>query len=114
MRHQFILYLFAVSVCGELLGNSGELAGGELSHAGIVDVVHEVGGGVITGLIGAGVDGAGASVVGLLLGGGILDTITSHELSATSLEGMVETHPMADLVGTGITLVVVLGGSTGE
>jgi len=106
--------LLALTVSSELVSNASILAISELDHAGIVHVVHEVIGGVVASIIRAGVHNAGAAVVGGLLSGGIIDTITTSHGSASTLEGVVQTHPVADLVGASVTLIVVGGRSTGQ
>mmetsp|Transcript_112081 Transcript_112081/g.241670 ORF Transcript_112081/g.241670 Transcript_112081/m.241670 type:complete len:219 (-) Transcript_112081:272-928(-) len=107
--------LFSSTVGAELLSDASELSISELVHAAIVHVVHEVVEGVVTGLVGAGVKSfLGALVVGLGLSGGVLHHVTSEAFLASTLEGVVKTHPVTYLVGTSVTFIVVRGGSTGE
>ena len=91
--------------------HASALEGGELGHAGVVGVVHEVMDRVNTGVGGtsAGVPSSGAAGGGSGLGGGVGDGITA---GASALEGVVETEPMAGLVGQGAAEVEVGRGSS--
>jgi 3-oxoacyl-ACP reductase-like protein len=111
---QGLATLLSGAISREFVSDSGKLTIGELIHAGIVNVVHEVSGGVISGIRGAGINDTGASVVGLLLSGGVTNTITTTNLAASSLEGVVQAHPVTHLVSGSVTLVVVGGRSSGH
>jgi len=111
---QLCEHLLVGSVSSEFLSDTGELASGELVHAAVVHVVHEVRGWVVASIIGARVHNAGAAVVGLLLSWGVGNAITTANLAAATLEGVVQTHPMANLVGAGVAFVVVGSRSTRE
>lgn len=104
---QNIIHLMATTVGREFLGNAVELSVGEFGHAGVFNIVHEVGGGVISWLVRAGVNDARAAVVSSLLSRGVLNTISTTELLAFALEGVVQAHPVTGFVGNGITLIVL-------
>jgi hypothetical protein len=100
-------YLLASAVGGPLVSDTRVLARSELVHAGVIDIVHEVGGRIISRIAGARVNGTRATVVGLLLSRSIINTITTSERVASTLEGVVETHPVTNFVGSSVTFVVL-------
>jgi hypothetical protein len=99
--------LLSSTISAELLMNTGKLSISKFVHATVVHVVHEVGIGVVARIVGARVDDTGASVVGLLLSRGVGNTITTSNLVASTLEGVVETHPMANFMSSSVTFIVL-------
>lgn len=69
--------------------------------------------GVDTGSVGARVTASGASAGGAELGGRVGDEVAVAG-AAAALEGVVETHPVTDLVGDGVAKVVVGGAAAGH
>jgi len=110
------------AVSSPLLLNPGHLAGGELVHASILSVVHEVvykseisifpsrvqqeelTDGVNTSNVGAGIAADGASISSGGLSGGVGNRVT--RAAATTLESMVETEPVTNLVSQSLAEVV--------
>ena len=80
---------------------AGSLTSGELSHAGVIGVVHEVVDGVYTSAR-AGVTAGGAAKGRHLLGGGVGDTVAGS--AAAALEGVVEANPVTGFVRQGLQL----------
>src|SRR5690606_22993910 len=93
-----------------LLAHPGRLTLGELGHAAVVGVVHEVVDRVHA-FLAASVPALGALVRGLRLRRGVVDLVAA---GAAVLEGVVEPEPVPDLVGAGVALVVVLGSLAGQ
>jgi len=69
--------------------------------------------GVDTGSVGARVTASGASAGGAELGGRVGDEVAVAG-AAAALEGVVETHPVTDLVGDGVAEVEVGGAAAGH
>lgn len=78
----------------------------------LIRVVHVVADGVETSLARARVTANGASRGGRRLSGGVGDEVAVA--GAAALEGVVETEPVADLVGDGVAEVVVGGAAAGN
>ncbi|TLD26567.1 hypothetical protein PspLS_05208 [Pyricularia sp. CBS 133598] len=90
----------------------GVLARGELLVARVVRVVHVVVDGVKTGLVGAAVTADGAAAAGAGLGGSVVNQVTLAV--AATLEGVVQTEPVADLVHSGLAKVEPVDVATGD
>ena len=91
------------TVAGNRLGDTGGLASGEVVHARVIAVVHVVPDAVNTAA-GAAVLTNGASRGGGGRGGSVADKVARAR--AAALEDVVETEPVANLVGEGAALVV--------
>ena len=85
----------------DLLVEALRLTGSELVHAAIVGVIHEVVNGIGASGVRAGLGVVGGASKGsILLGGSVSDLITLTV--ASTLEGVVETDPVANFVGQGL------------
>jgi len=91
------------TVCGHLGLQASDLAGGELVHASIISVVHEVVDGVNT-TARAGIAVAGASESSRRLRGGIRDGVTGCR--AAALEGVEQADPVTSFMSQSLTQVV--------
>ena len=78
----------------------------------LIRVIHVVMDRIQAGLARARITTSRAPRAGARLGGGIRDVVAVA--GAAALEGMVQTEPMADLVGGGVAEVVVGEGAAGE
>lgn len=78
----------------------------------LVGVVHEVGDGVKAGVVGAGIAGQLASKSLHRLRSSVGDEVTFD--SAAAVEGVEQTEPVTDLVGGGVTKVVVRLSTAGD
>lgn len=78
----------------------------------LIRVIHVVVDRVKASLAGARIAAGGAAGRGAGLGGGVGDLVAGA--GAAALEGVVETEPVADLVGGGLAEVVVGGAAAGD